>query len=97
MEIKYPYIMIILIMILIFYLIVSKKNIKYTTGSKIANTFYHIFVIIPFLLLILNMVLNYIYRDNWDNMLLSYISWIVFWIMIVCGLIVKILTFQDDK
>ena len=40
MEIKYPYIMIILIMILIFYLIVSKKNIKYTTGSKIANTFY---------------------------------------------------------
>ena len=65
--------------------------------KKIANTFYHIFVIIPFLLLILNMVLNYIYRDNWDNMLLSYISWIVFWIMIVCGLIVKILTFQDDK
>lgn len=65
--------------------------------KKIVNTLYHIFVIIPFIMLIGNMVLNYIYRENWDHTMYIHIARTICMIMIILGFIVKILTFKDDK
>ena len=64
---------------------------------KIANTLYHIFVIIPFIMFIGNMVLNYIYRDDWNYSLYQQISWSVCIIMLMLGFIVELLTFKENN
>ena len=64
--------------------------------KKIAEITEYIFVFLIILMFIGNMVLNYIYRDNWDNTYYGEISW-VFCILMTVSTIVHLNLIFEEK
>lgn len=75
-------------------LIELKKQIDQTRKTFLIVSY--IFGIITILMFIGNMILNFIYRDNWDNSLYSALGLIITFITCIFWFGASILTFKDN-
>lgn len=75
-------------------LIELKKQIDQTRKNFLIISY--IFGLITILMFIGNMILNYIYRDNWDNSLYSAFGLIITFITCIFWFGASILTFKDN-
>lgn len=65
--------------------------------KKLATIFFYAFAVILVLMFIGNMVLNYIYGDNWDSEAYSKISTVFYMITCILWFITSTLNFKEGK